>query len=239
MLELGDREVAPDELDLIREIDRVDGKHPSLEQLVAALSGSAVALDRAILKRHGQRKPPGAPCVTRHQARHYSGRRPLSVIDLQVIHDEEAPTALAAALWFTNLAAGGSATYCSDDYECYRSLSDAQIPWGAPGANYHGLHYEQAGFARWFSRDWGRHYYTIDRTAWKIARDARLYGIEVRWLDAHALGRGLRDGQTSHLQCSHAFGGTHRDPGFGYPKPLLMRRVRHHHEDLRHVKRIA
>lgn len=219
----------------ITAIDRIEAEHPTLLTLQAAVD--PFSLDRELMFAMRKPWPLDHPCNSTLHAYHSSGRRPLSVIDLQVVHDQESPTALAAASWFPNPNSGGSATYCSDDYECYRSLPDDLIPWGAPGANYHGLHYEQAGYARYLSRNWMRHYRTIDRTAWKMARDARRYGLEVRWLDAHALGRGLRNGQTSHLQCTRAFGGTHTDPGRGYPRHLLMRRVRHHHEDLRHVKR--
>lgn len=233
-----DVHIEPDDTAAILRVDEVDGKHLTLDQLVAAFPGHE-SLSRTLA--FAGRSPDliGAGCNQTHRAVHYSGTRPLTVIDLQVIHDEEAPTALAAAMWFQNPASGGSATYCNDDYTCYRTLLDNQIPWGAPGANYHGLHYEQAGFARWHSIDWARHYRTIDRNAWKMARDARRYGIQVRWLDAAALRRGLRNGQTSHAQCTKAFGGSHTDPGFGYPKTLLMQRVRHHHEDLRHIKPVA
>lgn len=227
--------ITPDQQELIDKVDQIDGKHLTLEQLAEAFPGHD-ALSRSIMFAARKPDPVGASCNPAHRAVHNSGRRPLSVISLQVIHDQESPTALAAAMWFTNPAAGGSATYTNDDYECFRCLFDNQIPWGAPGANYHGLHYEQAGFARYHTPDWMRHYRTIDRTAWKIARDARHYRIPIRWLTAADLRAGHIHGQTSHAQCTLAFGGSHTDPGRGYPKMVLMRRAHYHYQNLSHVK---
>lgn len=237
--------IEPDDLELIAHVDSIECEHPSVSDMRAILAHDDLfdrqfAMVESGLLSKKNTHPPSADCIQRYRAVHFSGRRPLSVIDLQVIHDQESATALAAASWFAHQQSAGSATYTNDDIHCYRCLRDDQVPWGAPGANYHGLHYEQAGFAAWKPITWKRHLKTIDRTAWKVARDARRYGIEIRWLDAAHLKRGMRNGQTSHRMCTAAFGGSHTDPGRYYPVQYFMKRVRVHHEDLRHqVRRVA
>ena len=95
-----------------------------------------------------------APCSRRFRAVHTSGRRDPRRIRWIVLHDEEAKTAVAAAAWFTNPESQGSAHLCVDDVICFRTLDNADIAWGTPGANEDGFHIEQAGFARWSAVIW-------------------------------------------------------------------------------------
>lgn len=174
------------------------------------------------------------PCSREFRATRSSGRRPLSSIDLIVMHDEEASTARSAAAFFASGNAEGSAHLCVDDKECYRTLPDGEIPWAAPGANSQGLHIEQAGFARWSIVIWRSHFKTLDRAAFKAAQWCHKYGVPAQFLSASALRAGRR-GITTHRQVSlwqASIGApgdhSHSDPGPFWPRRLFMRRVRKH-----------
>lgn len=213
--------IAETDFENIAEVDKIDGAHdghlanaefqPFMER-VAALPVS---------------EPLAANCHTDFVANHDSGTRPLSAIDLVVMHSTEGATAEAAARWFANPASKGSAHICVDDHTCYRTLADNRIPWGAPGANYHGFHIEQAGRAVWPTSTWAQlHDKTLRRAAFKAALHCKRYGIKVRWLNAEALKLGIRNGITDHDECSKAFGGSHWDPGAGWPRSIFMGYVR-------------
>lgn len=215
--------ILPHELERIAEVDAIEHVHARrtvVERHVAArvLAGVAPVM------------PIASACDRRYRAVHSSGKRPLSQIALMVLHDEEALTALTAAAWFANTASAGSAHLCNDDRSCFRCLDDADIPWGAPGANYRGLHFEQAGFASWPRTTWTlQHHMTIDRTAFKVAFHIHKYRankIPVAFVDHVGLQAG-RKGITTHAECTKAFGGTHTDPGRGYPIDVFMARCEH------------
>lgn len=229
--------IEPHDHEAIAVVDRIEMHCGVLPEMTRVLESHTLLAPRDSFR---PKLPINANCIRTERAIHHSGLRPLTVIDLQVIHDEESMSALAAASWFHNPESAGSAQLCIDEYTCYRTLPDNYIPWAAPGANYHGLHYEQAGYARWTNSTWrSAHLGTIKRTAYKMANDSRKYGIAIRWLDASALRRGIRNGQTSHAECTKAFGGTHTDPGKGYPRQLLMSWLVYYRQQLRHVQRIA
>jgi hypothetical protein len=120
-----------------------------------------------------------------------------------------------------------------DERECYRCLPDLVIPWGAPGANRHGLHVEHCGFARWTEAEWRAHHATLERSAYKAARWAYHYRIPRRWLTVAQLRGGVR-GFCTHADASQAFppNDGHHDPGAGFPKPLYMGLVRKHYAEL-------
>jgi hypothetical protein len=172
-----------------------------------------------------------APCRREYTAVHTSGERPLDKVIWIVLHDEEASTAKAAAVWFENRLSNGSAHLCVDDVACYRTLSNEAVPWAAPGANMEGFHIEQAGFARWSAVIWKKHLRTLQRAAYKAAYHCHLFGIPPRFVSAHGLTLGLR-GITTHAECTKAFGGTHTDPGLFWPRPLFMALVRRYYKQL-------
>src|SRR5262245_39397389 len=159
-----------------------------------------------------------------------------------VLHSEEASTAESAARYFTTPAAQGSAHLCVDDTVCYRTLRNIEVPWGSAssfGANLHGFHIEQAGFARWGSAAWMLHRDTIRRAAFKTAVHCDLFGIPVRWLTAAELP--AQDGITTHNAVSvasrredpaNAHKYTHTDPGVFYPRRYFMRLVREYFAEL-------
>lgn len=219
--------------DLIAEIDRHEADHGGQQanEAFQPLMARMTALP--------PRDPLGANCRTDYKARHHSGTRPLSVIDLVVLHSTEGATAEAAARWFAHPDSQGSAHICVDDNVCYRTLADNQIPWAAPGANFHGFHIEQAGRAAWPTSTWSRlHDRTLRRAAYKTALHCKRYGIKVRWLNASSLKLGVRNGITDHDECSKAFGGSHWDPGAGWPRTIFMAYVRLYFVDIT-VKRLA
>jgi hypothetical protein len=173
--------------------------------------------------------PVAAPCKQR-RARHDSGHRRATDIRYVVIHDTEGGTASSNAAWFASPASAASTQLVVDDRECYRCLPDLVIPWGAPGANTHGLHIEHAGFAHWTRRVWLEHSAMLERSAYKTARWCWQYRLPRRWLTVAQLRRHER-GFCTHAQASAAFppNDGHSDPGAHFPKDLYMRLVRKHY----------
>lgn len=218
--------IQPDDTVAIAAVDMREYNHPAEEVLY---NHTFEALLDVELGKRGFVKfqPYSANCITTYKARKNSGRRPLDQIFLHVLHcTQSSGRALGTARYFTSPAAGGSTQYVNDDNECYRCLRDDQIPQGAPGANYHGLHYEQVGYVSWGKYIWSRkHRRTINRTAWKVARDCKRYGNPPRWCNEVALRAG-KHGITDHATCTKAFGGDHTDPGPNYPRALFLSLVK-------------
>jgi hypothetical protein len=160
-----------------------------------------------------------------------------------VLHDEEASSAASAAEYFRSHKAGGSAHLCVDDNWCYRCLSNTTIPWGAASsfrANTHGFHIEQAGYARWSTPIWRRHFRTLNRAAYKTALHLHRFRLPVRFVTADGLLRGEK-GVTTHAEISrasrkqdprHARNYTHSDPGRFWPRRYFMLRVRFYYRRL-------
>jgi hypothetical protein len=169
------------------------------------------------------------PCSERYRAAHDSGprQRPPRWI---VVHSTEGSTAEGAASWLASAAAGGSAHLVVDDRECYRLLPDGLIAWGAPGANQLGLHIEFTGYAEWTREDWLAHNIMLARGAHLIAEWCRHYRIPARWVGPAGL-LVLRSGITTHADVTRAFRArfpwaNHTDPGPGFPRDVLLARVR-------------
>ena len=166
-------------------------------------------------------QPVDAPCSRRYTAVRQSGRRSLSQIGLIVIHCTESNSAQSSAQWFENTRAQGSAHLVLDDAECYRTLDNELIPWGAKGANTRGFHIEIAGWARWNRNDWMKHEQALRRAAYKGAFHAKKFGIPIRLLTPAQLKAGEK-GFVTHAMCTQAFGGSHSDPGRNCPTDLLI-----------------
>ena len=207
------------ELDKIAEVDSIEMEHVPGQEMMRALNSLTLA--------EVVEQPIAANCLTTFTAAHHSGYRPLSAINLIVMHSTEGSTAIGAAIWFRNPLSKGSAHLVVDDIACFRCLKDDQIPWGAKGANYNGFHIEQAGFAKWSSYVWSKtHRKTLNRAAFKAALHCKRYGVSARFLTAANLKAGMRNGVTTHAECTKAFGGNHTDPGTGWPRALFMSLVR-------------
>lgn len=183
-----------------------------------------------------------SPCNTRYRAYRDSGLRPLSAIRWIVMHDTEGGTAESIAHYFASSAAQGSAHLVVDDTSCYRTLPNNRIPWGAPGANINGFHIEQCGYAKWTNLIWSKtHRATLERAAYKCALHCRKFGIPPYFVDYKGL-RANKFGVTTHAEVTKAFpklGGSHTDPGPGWPRYWFMLRVRYHHQRLDNVEPVG
>jgi N-acetylmuramoyl-L-alanine amidase len=157
----------------------------------------------------------------------------LSAIKWVVMHDTEGGSAKGIAAYFQRAPTKdtGSTHLVIDDTSCYRCLRDNQIPWAAPGANTNGFHIELCGWAKWTSLVWSSHRAMLNRAAYKTAWHCKKFGIPPYFIKADALMKGTR-GVTTHAECTKAFGGSHTDPGAGWPRWWFMRRVRHHYDAL-------
>jgi hypothetical protein len=167
-------------------------------------------------------------CSNEYTALHHSGVRNNNSVKWIVIHCTQSHSAEAAARWFENPNSSGSAHVCTDAIECYRTLAPKYIPWAAPGANSKGWHLEIAGFAQWTRTQWLARTNLLNRSAYKAAVHAKFYGIPVRLLTVPQLKAGNMDGFVTHKRCSDAFGGTHYDPGTGFPLDWFMNRIRYY-----------
>lgn len=177
-------------------------------------------------------QPITAQCKKDHfPAFRSSGSRPLSAIKWVVLHSTEGGTAESVARYFKSSTAQGSTHLVVDDKECQRCLPNTAVPWGASGANFAGIHIEQCGFAKWSLVIWRSHLKTLQRAAFKTALHCHWYGIPIVFREAADLKAG-KPGITTHKECSRAFGGTHWDPGPGWPRPLFMALVRAYSDDL-------
>ena len=177
-------------------------------------------------------QPLFATCRRTFTAVNDSGPRDLSRITHIVIHSTEGATAAGGATWFANPDSAGSAHLVVDDEECFRTLEDTIIPFGAKGTNTDGFHIEHAGFARWSRRKWMKHKQTLRRGAFKAAFHAVKFDVPLVLLSEDDLRRG-KSGFTTHAMASNVFNpGGHTDPGDGFPLDFYMRLVREFAEQI-------
>jgi hypothetical protein len=163
-------------------------------------------------------------CSIAYAAAHHGGKRSMANVRLIVLHSTEGSTAKGAASWFANPASAGSTQLVVDDRECYRTLPDDVVPYGAPGANEDGLHIEMAGFAKWTRAQWLEREDTIRRAAAFAADWSNTYGIPLVYVDAAGLKR-KESGVTTHWQVTKGLNGGvgHVDPGPNFPLDVFMR----------------
>jgi N-acetylmuramoyl-L-alanine amidase-like protein len=175
-------------------------------------------------------QPIASDCRTTYVRKPLDGYRSVEEIIWIVVHDTEGGTAEIVARYFqTNRS--GYTHLVVDDAECQRCLRDVAIPRGAVGANERGFHIEQCGHAAWKPWMWRKHLRTIRRAAYKSALHCYKFRIAPRWITAADLSIG-RAGITSHAECSEAFGGTHTDPGLGWPRGTFMQFVRGYYKQI-------
>jgi hypothetical protein len=164
-----------------------------------------------------------------YRALHDSGTRSLSAIRLLCLHSIESDNLRGAAegagAWFEDRRSAGSAHYGVDNDSIQRYLPLDRIPWAAPSVNLAGIHYEQMGRAAWSREQWLKLATpTLDRAAWLLARHAKRFAIPLRKLTDAELRAGKR-GIITHSQATRVFGGTHTDPGSGYPMDWVLKRA--------------
>jgi N-acetylmuramoyl-L-alanine amidase len=176
-------------------------------------------------------QPLEAACSRRYSAVRQSGKRNVSQIGLIVIHCTQSHSARSSAQWFENTRAQGSAHLVLDEFECYRTLDNDVIPWGAKGANTRGFHIEIAGWAEWSRDDWMKRSQALRRAAYKAALHAVKFNVPIRWLSA-AEAKAGKKGFVTHATCTQAFGGTHSDPGRNCPVDQLLTWTKEYAESL-------
>jgi hypothetical protein len=168
-------------------------------------------------------QPIKASCLRDFTAIRTSGTRALSTLRWIVIHSTEGASARSSAQWFTDPQTQGSAHLVLDDRECYRTLKDDIVPWGAPGANKMGWHLELSGKSNWSRSQWLDHKKTLRRGAFKAARHAKRFGIPIKLLSTAQVRQGHK-GFVTHALCTQAFNtpGGHSDPGPNCPLDEFM-----------------
>ena len=72
---------------------------------------------------------------------------------------------------------------------------------------------------------------TLERAAYKTALHCDRFGIPPVFCNAADLEAG-RPGITTHVECSTAFGGSHWDPGPGWPRSLFMSYVKRYLKEM-------
>lgn len=203
----------------------------------AAAGRAELELDEGPLEA-GTVWPIGRTCSTAFRALRTSGARRLSAIELGVVHCTQGSTARGAAAWFANPLSQGSAHVVVDGRECYRTLPPSVIPWGARGVNTTGWHLEIAGFAQWTRAQWLGRPKLLERAAYKLAQNGR-GRFPVRFLSDRQLAAVIRRdpnrvrGIVSHRQVSRVVGGSHWDPGTGFPWDVYLALARKFEAQLR------
>lgn len=184
--------------------------------------------------------PSGYPFM---QAKHYTpvagGRKK---IDLIVIHDMEYPENPEGAEWcakfFTNplgrdkqgnvVPVKASAHYCVDNNSIVQCVKDGDVAWHAAGANHNGIGIEHAGYAKQSRAEWLDAYSTSElKLGAKLCAElCAKYGIPIQKVSAEQLKAGGARGICGHADVTKAFGGTHWDPGAGFPWDLYLEWVK-------------
>jgi len=200
---------------------------------LAAVATVLVARKVATASGLGFTPPPMPTCDDSIQALHHGGTRDLSGgrIRLIVLHSTEGGTARGAAGWFAADASEGSTHVVVDDEECYLTLPEDVVPWGAKGdaVNEDGLHVEMAGYAKWSRDEWLERRKRIENAAAVVLDWAKRYDVPLVFLDADALRAAGNDarGITSHREITKAYdiSGGHQDPGPDFPIDVFMELV--------------
>lgn len=157
-----------------------------------------------------------------------------------VIHDAQIPEKGSAAEAIANYFAAGcpyrksdgstgyrkaSSHYVSDNNSTVQCVKDTDVAYGASGANAHGLHFEQAGYASQSTEEWLDRY-GIDMLSGQLApllrSKAEEYSLPKVFLRAPDLKAGKK-GITTHHEVEQAWPSSgHSDPGPGFPIGYLM-----------------
>ena len=146
------------------------------------------------------------------------GSRPLSTIDMIVVHCTEGSTAAGAAGWWARPVVmdgtEGSAHIVFDDDIAIRAVDDDQVAYGARGYNFNGLHIEIAGFTRWTRDEWLEHRPRLAAAAAFQGAAHRTYGVPFR--------ESTVNGYHSHRGLP---GNDHTDPGPNFPWDVYLPQV--------------
>lgn len=156
-----------------------------------------------------------------------------TAVQLVVIHTTEgsahARSAEDGAAYDQRRTDGTSTHYFHDSdstVQCVRTADQAHT--ARSQGNRRGIHHElctRAGSANWAD---AYHQAMLRRAAKQAARDAAKWGIPVRKLTSAQVADGLK-GFCGHVDITYAFpqdGGTHTDPGAGFPWATFLDLVR-------------
>lgn len=138
---------------------------------------------------------------------------------------------------FANPERRASTHYGVDSDEVVQYVDDANIAWGAEGANQNGIHIEHAGYARQTPSDWNDAYSMamLERSAELAANKARKYNIPIRKLSWQEMKAGER-GFVGHVDVNrmrrngNLLPDDHWDPGPNFPWDYYLGRVKAYHD---------
>lgn len=167
---------------------------------------------------------PAEDCDRSHTA-HLTDGRAREPITLIVLHSTEGDTARSAAQWFEDPASEGSAHVVVGEDGCYRTLPDEADAAGAGTPNPRALHIEFAGYAKWSREQWLQRTQTLALGIQQIARWSRKYGIPLEQLSLEAI-KAKKPGVTTHAAVNQVYGGSHWDPGSGFPIDVVLEQAR-------------
>lgn len=172
----------------------------------------------------GSSPVPAEDCDTSYTAHLVDGRarEPITLI---VLHSTEGDTARSAAQWFTDPASEGSAHVVVGEDGCFRTLPDEADAAGAGTPNPRALHIEFAGHAKWTRDQWLERTQTLALGIQQIARWSQKYGIPLRQLSTEEIKK-KAPGVTTHAAINQVYGGSHWDPGSGFPIDVVLEQAR-------------
>lgn len=125
------------------------------------------------------------------------------------------------AFWQRQNEGFGAHFVVSRDGVVSTCLERNRIAWHVSHRNTGSIGIEQAGYARFVGADWFHREPELDAVARLIARLCHYHGIPLE----HSTERGI----CTHADCSRDFGGTHTDPGKGYPFAHVLGMARSWH----------
>lgn len=165
--------------------------------------------------------------ATKYKRYDKPGPRPVRWI---VIHTAECPCRTGSARNVANYFAHGSegrdasAHYVVGPEETIHCVQNNDIAFGAKGANTAGIHVELTAYAKWDANDWKTWsaLQMLERAQELVATLCKAYSIPVEWKAPCELDMPGEKGITGHAEVSKAFGGTHTDPGEGFPATAFL-----------------
>ncbi len=184
--------------------------------LAAVATGVAIAL----LTRSSSATTRTVSCRTDIVA-HLIDKRQRVKPNLIVIHSTEGPTAMSAAGWFAHPDSQGSTHVVVGEDGCFQTLPDSVNAAGAGTVNPRALQIEFAGYAKWTREEWLARSRTLSSGRNIVQAWASEYGIPLRRLSRDELKAG-KAGVATHADVSAVFGGTHYDPGSGFPIDRIL-----------------
>lgn len=132
-----------------------------------------------------------------------------------VLHSTESPGAAGRACegvysyWRRQARGYGAHFVVAANGDYCRTPNANELLWHVENHNTGSVGIEQCGYARYSREDWLDNPAQLDTVARIIAH------LSVRW--GIVLRNSVNSGVCTHAQCSKAFGGSHTDPGAGYP----------------------